>query len=96
MKQPAVYIITNRKNGTLYTGVTSSLIERIAHHKQGTIEGFSKKYGCKILVFYELYDDMPQAITREKQLKSGSRKKKLTLIEAQNPNWKDLYDEITS
>jgi len=96
MKQPAVYIITNHKNGTLYTGVTSDLPKRIAQHKTGTIEGFSKQYDCKILVFYELHETMESAILREKQIKAGSRKKKLTLIEPQNPTWRDLYDDIVS
>ncbi len=95
-KQPAVYIITNHRNGTLYTGVTSNLIQRTAQHKTGTIEGFSKQYDCKILVFYELHETMESAILREKQIKAGSRKKKLTLIEAQNPTWRDLYDDIVS
>jgi len=93
MKQPAVYITTNQRNGTLYTGVTSDLIQRTSKHKKGLFEGFSKKYGCKTLVFYELYGTMETAILREKQIKSGSRRKKLELIEKQNPAWKDLYDE---
>jgi predicted GIY-YIG superfamily endonuclease len=94
MKQPAVYIITSQRNGTLYVGVTSNLVKRIYEHKEGVIEGFTKKYGCKILVFYELHETMLSAISREKQIKGGSRKKKLILIEAINPNWRDLYEEI--
>ena len=82
MKQPAVYIITSQRNGTLYVGVTSNLVKRIYEHKEGVIEGFTKKYGCKILVFYELHETMLSAISREKQIKGGSRKKKLILIEA--------------
>jgi putative endonuclease len=96
MKQPAVYIITNKKNGTLYTGVTSNLVKRIYEHKEGLIQGFSKKYGCKLLVFYELCEIMETAIAREKQIKDGSRKRKLELIEAFNPSWKDLYEDIIS
>ncbi|MCZ6901912.1 MAG: GIY-YIG nuclease family protein [Rickettsia endosymbiont of Ixodes persulcatus] len=87
MKQPNVYIISNKRNGTIYVGVTSNLIKRIYEHKNNTTNGFSKKYDCKILVFYETMDS---AITREKQIKSGSRAKKLNLIEQMNVNWKDL------
>ncbi len=68
MKQPAVYITTNQRNGTLYTGVTSDLIKRVYEHKEGTHNGFSKKYGCKQLVFYELYERMEAAIHRETQI----------------------------
>ncbi|WP_341793994.1 MULTISPECIES: GIY-YIG nuclease family protein [unclassified Rickettsia] len=94
MKQPTVYIIANKRNGTIYVGVTSNLIKRIYEHKNNTTNGFSKKYDCKILVFYEIHETMDSAITREKQIKSGSREKKLNLIEQMNVNWKDLYDEI--
>jgi len=94
MKQPAVYIVTNKKNGTLYTGVTSNLLQRIFQHKNNMIEGFTKQYGCKLLVYYELYDDMLKAIEREKQIKSGSRTMKLKLIESSNPYWFDLYEYI--
>ena len=94
MKQPAVYIVTNKKNGALYTGVTSSLLQRIHQHKNNIIEGFTKQYGCKLLVYYELYDDMLKAIEREKQIKSGSRIKKLKLIESTNPCWFDLFEQI--
>ena len=72
MKTPAIYIITNHKNGTLYTGVTSNLPNRIYQHKKGLLEGFSKKYGLKILVYYEFLNDMNTAIAREKQIKGGS------------------------
>ncbi len=95
MKQPAIYIMANKRNGTLYTGTTSNLIQRATQHREGTFDGFSKKHGCKMLVFYECHENMESAILREKQLKAGSRKKKLALIEKQNPAWKDLYDEIT-
>ena len=94
IKQPAVYIVTNQRNGTLYTGVTSDLIDRTAKHKEGFYQGFSKKYDCKTLVYYELYGTMEAAILREKQIKAGSRKKKLALIERQNPKWRDLYDDL--
>jgi predicted GIY-YIG superfamily endonuclease len=94
MKQPCVYILASQKNGTLYTGVTADLVSRIYKHKVKISAGFSKKYNCKLLVFYELHDTMYSAITREKQLKAGSRKKKLTLIESMNPEWQDLYEGL--
>lgn len=94
MRQPAVYIVASKKNGTIYTGVTSNLVKRVYEHKQGLAKGFTKKYGCKLLVFYEEYEDMISAITREKQVKAGSRRKKLKLIEDMNPEWKDLYNRI--
>ena len=94
MKQPAVYIVASKRNGTLYVGVTSNLIKRIYEHKEGVIEGFTKKYGCKLLVFYESHETMLSAISREKLIKGGSRKKKLILIEQINPDWKDLYEDI--
>jgi putative endonuclease len=91
MKQPCVYIVASRRNGTLYTGVTSNLPKRAFKHREGLVAGFSKKHGCKFLVWYELHDSMIEAITREKQIKAGSRAKKLALIETLNPGWKDLY-----
>ena len=94
MKQPAIYIMASKRNGTLYTGVTSNLIRRVYEHKEALVDGFSKKYNCKMLVYYEGFDDMESAITREKQLKGGSRKKKLDLINKLNPEWRDLYDEV--
>ncbi len=94
-KQPAVYIMASKRNGTLYTGVTSNLVRRAYQHRERMIDGFTNKYGCKLLVFFEIYDDMENAILREKQIKAGSRKKKLNLIEEMNPEWKDLYDDIT-
>ena len=94
MKQPAVYIMANRRNGTLYTGVTANLPRRVWEHREGLLSGFTKRYGCKILVWYELLPDKPTAIAREKQIKAGSRGKKLALIESQNPDWRDLYPEI--
>ena len=94
VKKPAVYIITNKRNGTLYTGVTSNLTQRVYQHKQGLFEGFTKKYNCKLLVYYEAHDNMESAILREKQIKSGSRKKKVHLIENLNPKWCDMYLEL--
>ncbi len=93
-RQPAVYILTNKAYGTLYTGVTSNLPGRVWQHKNKMTRGFSAKYNLTILVFYELYGDMYAAISREKQIKAGSRKAKTRLIEAVNPNWQDLYPGI--
>lgn len=94
MKQQAIYIVASHRNGTLYLGVTSNLVKRIYDHKQGIFDGFTKKYNCSLLVFYELHQDMESAILKEKKLKGASRKKKLFLIENMNPNWKDLYEYI--
>ena len=94
MKQPAIYILSNKRNGTLYIGVTSDIIQRIWQHKNNVMAGFTKKYGLHNLVYYELFDDMVSAITREKQLKSGSRQKKVNLIEIENPEWQDLYPSL--
>ena len=94
MKQPAVYIMANKRNGTLYTGVTSDIIKRVYQHKEAEIDGFTKRYNCKQLVYYEQYIDMPSAIEREKQIKAGSRKHKLMLIEKMNPTWLDLYETL--
>ena len=94
MKQPAVYIITNIRKGTLYTGVTSNLVKRVYEHKEGVVPGFTKSYGCKRLVYYETHESMENAITREKQIKAGSRDKKISLIENMNPKWDDLYEQI--
>jgi len=93
-RQPAVYILTNRFNGTLYTGVTSDLPRRIWQHKQKVTMGFTHKYNLTRLVYFELYGDMYQAISREKQIKAGSRKAKTRLIESINPAWIDIYAEI--
>ena len=94
MKQPCVYIMANKRNGTLYTGVTSNLPGRAFQHRTGLTKGFTAKYGCKLLVWYEVHESMYEAIVREKQIKGGSRANKLALIEALNPSWKDLYDEL--
>jgi len=89
-----IYILFNKRNGTLYTGVTSNLVKRIYEHKSKIVEGFTKKYNVDKLGYYEIYDTITLAIEREKQLKGGSRKKKIQLIESMNPHWKDLYDTI--
>ena len=89
-KQPAIYILASKYNGTLYIGVTSNLPQRMYQHREGLVEGFSKKYGVKLLVYFELCDDMESAIAREKTLKGITRSKKIDLIESVNPNWEDL------
>jgi len=93
MKQPAVYIMASRRNGTVYTGVTSNLVQRAWQHRN-LRKGFAGKYRCVMLVWYEVHDEMGSAIAREKQLKGGSRRKKLALIEAMNPEWADLFESI--
>jgi putative endonuclease len=94
MKQAYIYILTNKKNGVLYIGVTSDLIKRIYEHKSGFVEGFTKKYNLYKLVYYEVHDDIVMAITREKQMKKWNRQWKIELIEKMNPEWRDLYDEL--
>jgi putative endonuclease len=94
MKQPCVYIMASKRHGTLYTGVTSNLPKRAFEHREGLVNGFSKRYGCKMLVWYEVHETMIEAITREKQIKAGSRAKKLALIEILNPGWADLYESL--
>lgn len=94
MKPGYVYIMTNRKNGTFYVGVTSDLVQRAYQHCNGTIEGFTKKYNLKKLVYFESHQEIADAIAREKQLKAGNRNKKITLIEQLNPDWDDLYPTI--
>lgn len=91
----AVYITANRKNGTLYTGVTSNLVQRIWQHREGLFEGFSKKWGCTRLVWFETHDEISEAIRREKLIKVYRRQNKINLIEKQNSDWKDLWFEIT-
>jgi len=95
MKQPTVYIMANERNGRLYTGVTSNLLQRAYQHREALISSFTSRYGCKLLVWYEVYETMEHAIFREKQIKAGSRKKKLGLIEAMNPTWRDLYEDLS-
>ncbi|MFO1102517.1 MAG: GIY-YIG nuclease family protein [Methylocystis sp.] len=94
MKCPAVDIVASKRNGTLYTGVTSNLSQRIWQHRQAASPAFTSRYGCNKLVWYEFYDTMPNAIAREKQIKAGSRKTKLSLIETMNPEWRDLYEQL--
>jgi len=93
-KQPTVYILSNKRNGTLYTGVTSDLIKRIWQHRNDLVDGFSKTYSTHLLVYYEMHGDMISAITREKQIKAWKRAWKINLIEEFNPYWRDLYPEI--
>ena len=94
MKAPAVYILTSQRNGTLYIGVTSNLIQRIWQHREGVSEGFTQQYGVKMLVWYEQHETMESAIAREKALKKWNRDWKLRLIEKCNPQWLDLWPEI--
>ena len=93
-KQPAIYILASRRNGTLYVGVTSNLVKRVWEHKSDLVDGFTRRYGTHMLVYYETLDTMDAAIMREKQIKAGSRVKKLRLIESMNTGWNDLYDSI--
>ena len=95
-KQFFIYILSSQRNGTLYTGVTSNLVKRIWEHKSNQVEGFTRKYNVKNLVFFEVHGNAESAITREKQIKKWKRAWKLRLIEEKNPNWKDLYDMIRS
>ncbi len=90
-----VYIVTNRPDGTLYTGVTSNIARRAWEHREGVVDGFTKKYGLKRLVFIERHDDIRTAIQREKAIKGWCRAWKIRLIRAQNPDWEDLYDRIS-
>ncbi len=94
MRAPAVYIMASKRNGTLYVGVTADLSRRVFEHREGVQDGFTKRYGCKRLVWYERYDLIVDAILREKQIKAGSRRAKLDLIEALNPSWDDLYEGL--
>ena len=89
--QPAIYILASQRNGTLYVGVTSNLVQRVWQHKNDLAQGFTRQYGVHALVYFELHATMLEAISREKQLKGGSRAKKVALIEALNPAWGDLY-----
>jgi len=89
-----VYILFSKKNGTLYTGVTSNLVKRVYEHKNKLAEGFTSKHNVDKLGYYEPHESIVSAIEREKQIKGGSRKKKLELIESMNPEWNDLYESI--
>ena len=92
--QPATYLMASARNGTLYVGVTSNLVQRIWQHREGAIEGFTRQHGIKTLVWYELHATMESAITREKLIKAWKRDWKLSLIESDNPNWRDLWPDI--
>jgi len=93
-KIPCVYILASQRNGTLYTGVSSNLAGRVYQHKENMIDGFTKRYAVHDLVYFECTDCMESAIEREKQIKAGSRRIKIDLIESVNPQWKDLYQDI--
>jgi putative endonuclease len=94
MKGGWVYIMTNRPNGTLYTGVTSDLVKRVWQHRESVVDGFTKDYGLKHLVYFEFHDDVVSAIQREKNIKHWPRAWKVNLIVARNPDWDDLSGEI--
>jgi putative endonuclease len=94
MRRGFVYFLTNRPNGILYVGVTSDLVRRIYEHRTGAADGFTKRYGLKRLVYYEIYDDIRTAIQREHNIKHWSRTWKVRLILANNPNWDDLWESI--
>jgi putative endonuclease len=95
LKQPAVYILASKRNGTLYVGVTGDLEKRVWEHKSDLVEGFTKRYAVHQLVYYELHGDMVTAISREKQIKKWNRTWKLELIEKYNSDWNDLWDQLT-
>ncbi|MFZ2029466.1 MAG: GIY-YIG nuclease family protein [Vitreimonas sp.] len=92
----AVYIMASKRNGTLYLGVTDNLIRRAHQHREGLIDGFSKKYRCKLLVWYEQHTEISAAIAREKNMKKWRREWKLNVIEKTNPQWRDLYDDFSN
>ena len=94
MKAPCVYILASRPNGTLYVGVTSDIARRVWEHKSDVVEGFTKRYDVRTLVYYEIHATMPDAILREKQMKRWNRTWKILLIQQLNPRWRDLYDDI--
>ena len=94
MKQPCVYMLASKRNGTLYVGVTSNLVQRVWQHKNALVEGFTKRYGVHTLVWYEIHETMESAITREKAIKRWKRDWKIELIQRDNPSWGDLYDDL--
>ena len=94
MKSGFVYIMANRKNGTIYIGVTSDLFQRVFQHREGMVAGFTKQHGCKLLVWFEQYDDLQEARRRELQMKEWKRAWKIRLIEEQNLEWNDLYPTL--
>jgi putative endonuclease len=93
-RQPCVYLLASKRNGTLYTGVTSSLTKRIWEHKHNLVEGFTKKYSVHTLVWYEVHVTMESAIRREKAIKNWKRVWKIKQIEEMNPQWRDLYPDL--
>ena len=93
-KQYYVYIMTNKHNTVLYTGVTNNIIRRVVEHRNGTGSKFTKRYNIHKLVYFETTDDVEQAIMREKQIKAGSRQKKIDLVNSINPEWSDLYESF--
>ncbi|WP_260599671.1 GIY-YIG nuclease family protein [Sphingomonas endolithica] len=93
-REPAIYIMASARNGTLYVGVTSNLMARIVQHREGTLDGFTKRHGVKRLVWFQMADTMEAAITREKQLKVWRRAWKLDLIESEKPTWRDLAEDL--
>lgn len=96
MKSPYVYLLASQRNGTLYVGVTSDLIKRIHQHRTDSVDGFTRKYGVHRLVWLEAHATMESAIPREKQIKKWNRAWKIELIEAENPEWRDLFDSIAA
>ena len=96
MNQYYVYILASKRNGTLYIGVTNNLLKRVDEHKSNLIDGFTKKYNVHNLVYYEQYNDISCAITREKQMKKWKRQWKINLIEKFNPDWTDLFKDLTA
>jgi len=93
-RQYCVYIMTNERNTVLYTGVTNDLRRRVYEHREKLVDGFTKKYNVMKLVYYEVFEDVTSAILREKQIKGGSRQKKIELIDSMNREWRDLYEEL--
>ncbi|BCO31990.1 endonuclease [Thiohalobacter sp. COW1] len=93
-RQPCVYILASKRNGTLYAGVTSDLVRRVWEHRNHAVEGFTRKYGVTMLVWYELHEKMDSAICREKAIKKWRRAWKLRAIEKMNPQWRDLYSDL--
>ena len=93
-RQYYIYIVTNKSNSVLYTGVTNDLKRRVYEHRQKLVEGFTKKYNINKLVYYEIFEDAENAIIREKQIKGGPRQKKIDLVNSTNPEWRDLYEEL--
>ena len=93
-KQYYIYILASGKNGTLYIGITSDLVKRVYEHREGLVDGFTKKHVVYTLVYYEIINDVNSAITREKHIKKWDREWKINLIEKHNPGWKDLYEDL--